>query len=84
MKVLAITYDGEVERVVIQREDGSSFMYLRRELDGPMPFDRADHSGFGLVHATGYEYYDGYSDSWRTEYEDDIEYQLICEALGES
>ena len=41
---------------------------------GPMPFDRADASGFGLVHATGREIFrDG---RWTYEYEDDITVDL--------
>ena len=41
---------------------------------GPMPFDRADASGFGLVHATGREIFrDG---RWMYEYEDDYTIDL--------
>lgn len=41
-----------------------------RYMNGPMPFDRADSSGFGLVHTTGREYWDDFPGCWRTEYED--------------
>lgn len=41
---------------------------------GPMPFDQADATGFGLVHATGREVLKecmaGFM-VWRPEYEDD-------------
>lgn len=42
-----------------------------RYMNGHMPFDRADGSGFGLVHATGREYFDDTIDDWRAEYEND-------------
>lgn len=42
-----------------------------RYMNGPMPFDRADNSGFGLVHATGREYWDDFPGCWRAEYEND-------------
>lgn len=35
-----------------------------------MPFDRYDRES-GFVHATGREYWDSFTESWRTEYEDD-------------
>ena len=41
-----------------------------RYMNGPMPFDRFD-MGTGFIHATGREYYDDFTQSWRTEYEDD-------------
>lgn len=54
--------------------------YERRELE-EMPFDRADDSGFGLVHATGYEYFDEVLGHWYAEYENDPDYLAI---VGES
>lgn len=41
---------------------------------GPMPFDRADATGFGLVHATGREVLKECGAGfmvWSTEYEED-------------
>lgn len=54
--------------------------YYRRKLE-EMPFDRADDSGFGLVHATGYEYFDEVLGNWYAEYENDPSYLAIIGEL---
>ena len=47
--------------------------YIRREIEGDMPFDKFDR-GEGFIHATGFEYWDDYPGCWRVEYEDDPSY----------
>ncbi len=71
---LGTTFEGS-EHWLIETDYGSR-NYFRRELD-EMPFDRTDDSGFGLVHATGYEYYDEVLGNWYAEYENDADYQTI-------
>lgn len=49
---------------------------------GPMPFDRGDSTGFGLVHATGREVLE-YNEPgnywlWTPEYEDDYTVDFPC------
>ena len=54
--------------------------YYRRALE-EMPYDRADDSGFGLVHATGFEYFDEVLGRWFAEYENDPSYMAIVGEL---
>ena len=65
------------EKYIIKYENGRYDFYLRRPIEGPMPFDRADSSGFSLVHCTGYEYWDKGLGKWMPEYEDDTIYDEI-------
>lgn len=77
------TFIDGVQAWKIVTEDGkvtSVRDYYRRVLE-EMPFDRADDSGFGLVHATGYEYFDEILGNWYAEYENDPSYLAI---IGES
>ena len=57
----------------IYKEEKIMAKFIRKEIEGDMPFDRFDMEK-GFVHATGFEYWDPFPGCWRVEYEDDLSY----------